>query len=120
MAETPEAPPRDAIYAVRGPDHRYIYSNAHRMRITGSDLSISFGVVGDSDQPDAKFAVYEQATIILSFTQMRLLASELNSILTELERLGVTLDTNPANLADAIERAKKLPGDVFKWKRPQN
>jgi hypothetical protein len=109
----------DTALAVRGPDHRFVYSNAHRLRITASDLSISFGVISDSEHPEAKFAVYEQATILLGFTQLNMLRRELNAFFDELDKLQVKYEVNEENSKHAEDRARGLVGTPFKYKLPK-
>ena len=119
MAQETDQPSLSVAYAVRGPDHRFVYSNAHRMRLTTSDLSISFGVIGDSENPEAKFSVYEPVTVTMTFTQLNLLRRELNALFAALDELGVRYESNEKSGATAEERAKAMVGDLFSYKRNQ-
>lgn len=98
----PQASPR--LATVRNVYYRLVYANSHRIRLTGSETSVTFGVLTDAieDSYSAPVAaVQEEVSVLMPYGHIKLLAIELTTLIEAFEKVHGEIPLSEAGVANA-------------------
>ena len=89
-----------ASSSFRSPGFRSVYSNLYRIKITGSDLTITFAAFVDNPANFEQMAVLEEVAVTMAWPQVKTLATQLGMLVKEIE-----VATSPLKMSRGLNGA---------------